>query len=425
MTFSLRFAARSDVGLLRDGNEDSGYAGPRLLAVADGMGGQAAGEVASSVVIAAIARLDDEVPDSEVLDSLARAVEAANDHLRDMVEQNPRLEGMGTTLTALLWAGSRLGLVHVGDSRGYLLRDGALRQMTHDHTWVQRLVDEGRLTEEEADHHPQRSLIMRAIDGRGNVDLDLSVRDVRPGDRYLLCSDGLSGVVSHETLAETLAKGDPEWAVDALIELALRAGGPDNITCVVADVVDIAATDALPSNIPQVVGAAADQRRSRSSSTHDSAAGRASELGRQRGREDGPGYPRGGRGGAWIKRVLGVALLAALLGGSAYWAYRWSQSQYYVGADTGKVTIYQGLNQRVAGVSMSEVYERQDVGVPSLPQADRENVKDTIAARNLDDARRIVDRLRRHAECAQQPTPAATRPQAGGGTADARDAKPA
>src|SRR5262245_8132312 len=172
MTLVLRYAARSDVGLLREGNEDSGYAGPRLLAVADGMGGQAAGEVASSIVVATIAPLDDDVPGSELLDSLGHAGEEANDHLREMVRENPQLEGMGTTLTALLWAGTRLGLVHVGDSRAYLLRDNELQQITQDHTWVQRLVDEGRITAEEADHHPQRSLLMRAIDGRGNVDLD-------------------------------------------------------------------------------------------------------------------------------------------------------------------------------------------------------------------------------------------------------------
>ena len=196
MTLSLRFAARSDVGLLRDGNEDSGYAGQRLLAVGDGLGGQAAGEVASSVVVATVAPLDDDVPGGELLEALAEAVERANDQLRVLMEQHPQLEGMGTTLTAMLWADGRFGMCHVGDSRAYLLREGRLEQITHDHTWVQQLVDEGRISLEEADHHPQRSLLMRAIDGRGSVELDLSIREARVGDRYLLCSDGLSGVVS-------------------------------------------------------------------------------------------------------------------------------------------------------------------------------------------------------------------------------------
>ncbi len=156
MSLSLRFAAGSHKGMIREGNEDSGYAGPRLLAIADGMGGAAAGEVASSEAISTIVALDDDVPGSDVLTSLGTAVQRANDQLRSMVEEDPQLEGMGTTLTALLWTGQRLGLVHVGDSRAYLLRDGVLTQITQDHTWVQRLVDEGRITEEEATTHPQR-----------------------------------------------------------------------------------------------------------------------------------------------------------------------------------------------------------------------------------------------------------------------------
>ena len=156
-----------------------------------------------------------------------------------MVEGDPALEGMGTTLVALLFAGGRLGLLHVGDSRCYLLRDGELSQITHDHTLVQTLVDEGRISEEEASSHPQRSLITRALDGRGEVELDLSVREARAGDRYLLCTDGLTGPVGRrETLLESLEIPDPQACADRLIDLALRGGGPDNITLIVADVVD-------------------------------------------------------------------------------------------------------------------------------------------------------------------------------------------
>jgi protein phosphatase len=187
MSLSLRFAAGSHKGMIREGNEDSGYAGPRLLAIADGMGGQAAGEVASSEVISTLVTLDDDVPGSDILTSLGTAVQRANDQLRVMVEEDPQLEGMGTTLTALLWTGQRLGLVHVGDSRAYLLRDGVLTQITQDHTWVQRLVDEGRITEEEATTHPQRSLLMRALGSGDHVEPDLSIREVRAGDRYLAC----------------------------------------------------------------------------------------------------------------------------------------------------------------------------------------------------------------------------------------------
>ena len=227
MTLALRYAIRSDVGLLREGNEDAAYAGPRLLAVADGMGGHAAGEVASAAAISAIARLDDDVPGGDLLDALAGAVGEANHTLHDMVAADPVLEGMGTTLTAMLWSGGRVALVHIGDSRAYLLRDGEFHQITHDHTLVQTLVDEGRISPDDVATHPQRSMLLRALDGRADVEPDLSLREARLGDRYLLCSDGLSGVVSEETLHRTLAKvGNPDEVVLQLVELAIRGGGP-------------------------------------------------------------------------------------------------------------------------------------------------------------------------------------------------------
>ena len=217
MPLALRYAARSDVGLIRAINEDSGYAGPRLLVIADGVGGHAAGEVASSVAVAQVSALDEDSPGGDLLERLSAAVNGANNHLRDMVVGDPELEGMGTTLTALLRAGSRFGLVHVGDSRCYLLRNGELHQITRDHTFVQTLVDEGRITAEEADHHPQRNVITNSLDGREDIDLDLSVRETKAGDRYLLCSDGLSGVVSHT---------EPHQAPAAPIAIA-RAAAPD------------------------------------------------------------------------------------------------------------------------------------------------------------------------------------------------------
>lgn len=289
MSLSLRFAAGSHKGMIREGNEDSGYAGPRLLAIADGMGGQAAGEVASSEVISTLVQLDDDVPGSDILTSLGTAVQRANDQLRVMVEEDPQLEGMGTTLTALLWTGQRLGLVHVGDSRAYLLRDGVLTQITQDHTWVQRLVDEGRITEEEATTHPQRALLMRALGSGEHVEPDLSIREVRVGDRYLICSDGLSGVVSHQTLEETLASYQgPQETIQDLIQLALRGGGPDNITCIVADVLDVDSNDTLAAQLndtPVIVGAVAENQAAQMSDAESTAAmqtpaGRAAGLGR-------------------------------------------------------------------------------------------------------------------------------------------------
>ena len=215
MTLALRYAVRSDVGLLREGNEDSAYAGPRLLAIADGMGGHAAGEVASAVAIAALAALDD---------GPARAATAATrsptrwpgptSNCTTWSRADPSIEGMGTTLTAMLWSGHQVALCHIGDSRAYLLRDGELHQITHDHTLVQSLVDEGRISPDEAATHPQRSLLLRALDGSSDAEPDLAMREAQVGDRYLLCSDGLSDVVSEQTLHRTLATvADPDEAV--------------------------------------------------------------------------------------------------------------------------------------------------------------------------------------------------------------------
>src|SRR5258708_28671322 len=193
MTLALRYSVRSDVGLLREGNEDSAYAGPHLLAIADGMGGHAAGEVASSVAISALADLDrDDVPVNHLLDELAAAVAAANSTLHEMSVKDPSVEGMGTTLTALLWSGGTVAICHIGHSRAYLLRDGDFRQITRDHTLVQSLVDDGRLSPAQAATHPQRSPVTRPLQSGTEADPDLSILEAMAGDRYLLCSAGLS-----------------------------------------------------------------------------------------------------------------------------------------------------------------------------------------------------------------------------------------
>jgi protein phosphatase len=425
MSLSLRFAAGSHKGMIREGNEDSGYAGPRLLAIADGMGGQAAGEVASSEVISTIVALDDDVPGSDILTSLGTAVQRANDQLRMMVEEDPQLEGMGTTLTALLWTGQRLGLVHVGDSRAYLLRDGVLTQITQDHTWVQRLVDEGRITEEEATTHPQRSLLMRALGSGDHVEPDLSIREVRAGDRYLICSDGLSGVVSHQTMEDTLASYQgPQETVQELIQLALRGGGPDNITVIIADVLDIDSGDTLAgqlSDTPVVVGAVAEnQHQLHDNGAMQTPAGRASSLGRPvpgqgGGGEFGPpgsgdttGYvptggfgdysdedfvkPRAGR--KWLKRSLYITLALAVIGGGLYGGYRWTQTQYYVGAQDQHVALYRGISQDLAWVSLSKVEkDHPEIELKYLPPYQQKQVQATIAEGGLSDAQTKIDEL--------------------------------
>ncbi|MEV0925550.1 Stp1/IreP family PP2C-type Ser/Thr phosphatase [Streptomyces spongiicola] len=427
MSLSLRFAAGSHKGMIREGNEDSGYAGPRLLAIADGMGGQAAGEVASSEVISTLVQLDDDIPGSDILTSLGTAVQRANEQLRVMVEEDPQLEGMGTTLTALLWTGQRLGLVHVGDSRAYLLRDGALTQITQDHTWVQRLVDEGRITEEEATTHPQRALLMRALGSGDHVEPDLSIREVRAGDRYLICSDGLSGVVSHQTLEDALASYQgPQETVQELIQLALRGGGPDNITCIVADVLDTDSGDTLAgalSDTPVVVGAVAEnQAQLGDGGAMQTPAGRASGLGRSAppssaggfgppGSGDGVGYdgmpPEGGygayadedfvkprRGRKWLKRSFVITLALGVVGAGLYGGYRWTQTQYYVGANDDHVALYRGISQDLAWVSLSKVEkDHPEIELKYLPPYQQKQVEETITEGSLGDARDKIEKL--------------------------------
>jgi PPM family protein phosphatase len=259
MTLALRYAVRSDVGLLREGNEDSAYAGPHLLAVADGMGGHAAGEVASAATITTIAPLDVEDPGPDLVGALADAVASANLRLQELIISDPAIEGMGTTLTAMLWSEGYAALCHIGDSRAYLLRDGQFIQITHDHTLVQSLVDEGKITEDDVATHPHRSLLLRALDGRTIAEPDLAPLETYPGDRYLLCSDGLSGVVTEQTMHQALGSiPDPDAAALRLVELAIKGGGPDNITCIVADVIDAHSSRVPPTWQPVFAGAAAN-----------------------------------------------------------------------------------------------------------------------------------------------------------------------
>ena len=242
-TLKLNFFACSDRGLVRGNNEDSAYAGPHLLELADGMGGHAAGEVASQLMVEHMEHLDREPGEADMLALLGAAADDANAAIERSVMENPEQEGMGTTLSALMFNGAEVGLIHVGDSRGYMLRDSELRQITEDDTFVQSLVKEGKLDPADVSSHPQKSLILKAYTGRP-VDPHLETIPVRAGDRFLLCSDGLSDPVTAATIEETLRTGSPEDAAQRLIELALRSGGPDNITVVIADVVDTGTTDA-------------------------------------------------------------------------------------------------------------------------------------------------------------------------------------
>ena len=393
MTLTLRYAAHSDRGLIRDGNQDSVYAGPRLLAVADGMGGMAAGDVASNIVIGAMAPLDEDVPGDALVDALRSAVGTANQQLRETVDANPQLEGMGTTLTATLFSGSKLGMVHIGDSRAYLLRNGEFAQITKDDTYVQMLVDEGRISPEEASSHPQRSLLTRALDGR-DIDPEYSVRQVLPGDRYLICSDGLSGVVSAETIADSMREyADPQQCVERLVQLALRGGGPDNITVIIADATDHDIVEAAPI----VGGAAARDRGMATSADVSTPAARASALSAPR-----PAVPEEPVGNADdepearrrpLRALAMTTALMVIIGGGVFAGWSYTQQQYYVGATTdGQVAVFRGIQGQIAGMDLSSVHSTSGAQLDDLTLAAQEQVKQGIPAKNEPDAeRRLAD----------------------------------
>ena len=378
MTPALVYTARSHLGMVRENNEDSAYAGPRLLALADGMGGHAAGEIASQFVVAALARLDEDEPGQDLTGALTRALTVGNEAIASHVEAYPETDGMGCTATALLFDGRRMGLLHVGDSRAYLLRDGTLTQITKDDTFVQSLVDRGELSADEAHTHPRRSLILKALTGEP-VEPTAVIREARVGDRYLLCSDGLSDPVSTETIAETLATGTVEEAADRLVQLALRSGGPDNITVVLADVLD-SPRDAPV--IPVVVGAASGdepgqidpaadpysdtaagkaaafsraQVASRGGAAGASGAAGATGAGRGNGSDDevDAAPPRGSRWRFALSVVGVLVLLAGIVGVSALLV----RSNYFVTESDSQVVVKRGISGEVFGISLASVIQ--------------------------------------------------------------------
>lgn len=402
MTLVLRYAARSDRGLVRSNNQDSVYAGPRLLSLADGMGGHAAGEVASKVVIAALAPLDDDEPSEDLLSQLREATQAGNGAIAELVAGDPELDGMGTTLTAILFAGTRIGLVHIGDSRAYLHRNGQFAQITHDDTFVQSLIDEGRITEDEAATHPQRSLLLKALTGH-DVEPNLTIREARAGDRYLLCSDGLSGVVTHETLADTIKIPDAQASADRMIELALKGGGPDNVTVIVADVVDIDFGEDAP-----IVGGAAGNGQD-DQPPPDSPASRAGAITSPRiepvrVEATAPPDPKTKRRKRARLFVLLFLALVVLAGGAvATWVV--VNRQYFVGeSDDGEIAIFQGVRGSIFGISLNnqvqgscdpEVSTCDRFYVDDLRQLGRDAVRSgSESFDNIPDARQFIQDLR-------------------------------
>jgi protein phosphatase len=410
----LEYAAISDVGRVRKDTQDSGFAGPHVLAVCDGVGGAARGDIASATAIGQLRRLDDGPPSgedqSDLLGQVAGALHRAHDRIGDLVDENPALSGTSTTATVALFDGSTLAMGHVGDSRAYLLRGGQLRQLTQDHTFVQTLIDDGQITEEEARHHPHRNLILKAIDGIHDLEPDLFTVDLTPGDRLLFCSDGACGVLAPERLADILGSGNADFAAVELVRASLAAGSTDNVTCLVADI----AEGDIDTEVETVlVGAAAElPRKGRGAMSGLFRGHRAGDTGElepvQAEIPDDIGFaipsdpidpvearyaPQAPRRFTWVRRILALLVLVGLVwvGGAAAWA--WTQQQYYVGEYDGVVTIYRGLNADLPGVALSTPDETTDLEMDALSEYDRGQVEEGIGAGDLASARRTVDNL--------------------------------
>lgn len=416
----LDFAAISDVGRVRKDNQDSGYVGPWLLAVCDGVGGAARGDIASSTAIQQLRRLD-QPPTEDLLGQVAGALHRAHDRIAELVEEDPALNGTSTTATVALFDGTRLGVGHVGDSRAYLFRGGEIQQLTSDHTFVQTLIDEGRISEAESRVHPHRNLILKAVDGTHDLEPDLFVVELEPGDRVLLCSDGASGVLDERRLADILSGGSPDFAAVELVRASLEGGSTDNVTCVVADVV-AGATAEDPENQPRpvLVGAAADLRRKRGGAMTGLFRGhRSGDTGELEpvtadipddvpfaissdpiDPEEARYAPRPPARFLWLRRLLAIAVVVGVVWVVVAAAWSWSQQQYYVGEQDGVVTIFRGINADLPGVELSSPYETTDVEVALLPEFEADKVREGIDTGSLDEAHETVVNL---AE-AQQPS---------------------
>lgn len=396
----LEIAAKSDRGRMRPRNEDAYYTGEGVFAVADGMGGHLAGDVASATALLPVRSLDGRVfADAATAQAaLLDAILAANAAVVRKAANEPGLHGMGTTLTATIVEGRRLHVGHVGDSRAYLFRDGQLSQLTRDHTLVAHLIEEGQITAEEAAVHPQRSIITRAIGVDVDLEVDTLTIDLVPGDQVLLCSDGLTGPVSDAAIAETLSSdAGSEMAVDRLVEQANEAGGPDNITVVLLRFHD---EDGSESAIaPTIIRTGPDGGED--ASEWVSTLGRYG-AGRADGRDDEPAE------NSRAQRVIVAAIVAlALLAGAALGG-RWLLSRsFWVGADEGTVTIFRGIPASLGPLALYWEAETTDVELADVAQWYRPQLEDGIAAADLADARRIVENAPRASDT-PSPSPTTT-----------------
>lgn len=403
-----RAHAVSHVGLVRSSNQDSGYVGANLFLVADGMGGHAGGDVASAIATKHLTSLDHDysAPRDAELEAIGAFLSAAAE-LADTVAEHPELTGMGTTVSGLIRVGDQMVVVHIGDSRIYLLRDGELSQITNDHTFVQRLVESGRITAEEAAVHPKRSVLMRVL---GDVDLDpeidTSILETRPGDRWLICSDGLTSYVDESVIAAALIEGLPtESTTDALLRSSLDNGAPDNVTIVLLDIGDERGIASRPvsvgaASVPLSFAPPPARRQARlpamllhplrtappadahfePESDEYLAAIIAEDRVRLRRRR--------------TTAIVLVLVAIVLVVGGAILGYRYTQTQYYIGEVDGNVAIFQGVQADLGPISLSSVYEVTDISLDSLPYYRRNAVVATISASDLEHALTIVNELK-------------------------------
>uniref|UniRef100_UPI00055C3A8D PP2C family protein-serine/threonine phosphatase n=1 Tax=Arthrobacter sp. H20 TaxID=1267981 RepID=UPI00055C3A8D len=438
----MRFAARSDVGMVRAKNDDSAYVGRYLAVVADGMGGHAGGNIASASTVLDLVHLDrKDYDDGDAGNQLADEIQTANTLLSELVNSNPQLAGMGTTVTALLLNGTRLELAHIGDSRAYRLKDDVFGQISVDHTFVQRLIDEGRLKPEEADVHPHKNVLMRVLgDVDASPELDLESFEVADGERWLLCSDGLNAVLG-DSLIERIMRETPDLqaCVDTLVDLTLAGGSPDNVTIAVVEIVEATPEDlrtAALTTLPPAKEAAGEKdddeprdptpdtairadviRQDLSSRPHMlvGSAALATETGQipivtqwtterraalmlthkaavDAERSDDAGEPASNRKRWLIPAFLG--LMSLILVAVLWFGYAWTQTRYYVAGYEDNVAIFNGVSQSIGPIRLSHLDQETDIPVSNLPEYQRARVASSLPATDLEHAQRIVEDLR-------------------------------
>jgi protein phosphatase len=403
-------SSQSDKGKVRSSNQDSGYSGTNLYVVADGMGGHAGGDIASALATQHVAKIDDVYPDSDqAMSSLLDAMREANRNLSDTVSKFNYLAGMGTTMDAVIFTGSIANIAHIGDSRVYLMRNSKLTQITKDHTFVQQLIDAGRLTEEEALIHPRRNVILRVLgDTSEEPEFDIHQIEVQPGDRLLLCSDGLCGVVPNYLIEENMKVANLDEAIELLIDEAKEYGAPDNVTVLLLEIRDEAE---IPDHQQPVtwLGSAANEVVIKQNS-----AGRILEVFspkawfdafRDLGRKEtfysinDPALEKAigefdGKVRSWKKRGTALFLVLALISGGALWGvYSYIQTRYYLGVENGNVAIYQGIKESFGGIGFSTLYKESEIRLVDLPDFQQELILKSISAESLADAEAKLEQI--------------------------------